>query len=358
MRGIRMAGSLALAVLAGATLAEAQTGSIHGQVADTAGRVLVAAIVEVPELGIGALSDSSGLFRFDSIPVATYLVRVAIIGFEDDSVRVDVRESGSLVRFRLDYAPPLYELDVTPRPFEGGLLIGLFDQLLIERSQPQLKVVLETEHHFPITGTVIDAVVSRSEGLLRLEILGAHRPSRFGGATMTPAMLRQPLDLSPGRVADTLEIAYQGDSDRYLVWRTETHAFIKPIEASFTVLPADSLELANPGTMRIRCHPAGYPVEDCEDFLSDLLPLGVRSERLTRRAETSTRVFGNTLSRAGPQPAGRWLLFAHGVVETDIERVLSQARTFTGTRDGRAGARVEVATWDGRRISCYEGGCR
>ena len=60
MRGIRMAGSLALAVLAGATLAEAQTGSIHGQVADTAGRVLVAAIVEVPELGIGALSDSSG----------------------------------------------------------------------------------------------------------------------------------------------------------------------------------------------------------------------------------------------------------------------------------------------------------
>ena len=168
----------------------------------------------------------------------------------------------------------------------------------------------------------------------------------------------------PWRADSREEIAYhpaRGLGPLSKVWRTETHAFIWPGPSrrhSMTVLPADSLELANPGTMRIRCHPAGYPVEDCEDFLSDLLPLGVRSERLTRRAETSTRVFGNTLSRAGPQPAGRWLLFAHGVVEADIERVLSQARTFTGTRDGRAGARVEVATWDGRRINCYEGGCR
>lgn len=353
-----MAELLVLALLTGAAPAAAQAGTIHGQVTDTAGQVVQNAFIHVPGLGLSVVSDSSGLFRFDGVPIGSHLVQAQAIGFEDDSVRLVVVESGSMVLFRLRDAPPLWEVDTTPQPFVGGLRIGLYQRRPDRREQPHLFLRIETEHLFTVTGMVIDVVGSRSDARLGVEILGAHHPTGIGGAAMAPATFTHSLDLLEGGAPDTLEIEYQADSDRYLVWRTQGHVFIKPMETSFTTSPGDSLELANPGTVRIRCEPAGHPAGDCEEFMTDLSPLGARSDTLTpRRASLSMRVFGNTLNTAEPDARERWLI-AHGLIESDIERVLARARTFTAARGGRAGAYVEVDTWDGRRIVCHGGECQ
>jgi hypothetical protein len=221
---------------------------------------------------------------------------------------------------------------------------------------PKLRVLLETEVEYSILGFKIDARMTRSAGRLDLEILGVRSPA-IGPTAMGPAtgsgVLDTPIDGPP----DTLIIRYRSEADRYLIRRTASHAFIRPLEASFTSIRADSLELANPGTVRVRCAPAGYPIEDCERFVADLISVGMRSDTLTPDPETPmTRAFGNTLSETVHDPRQRWLI-AHGLIERDIGRLLEAAEAFTAPRGGDKRAHVAIDTWDSRSIQCWEGRC-
>jgi hypothetical protein len=244
-----------------------------------------------------------------------------------------------------------FQTDTTPGPFAGGVCLGL--EFGASRNEvPQLRLVLMTEQEYAILGFEIDSRVARSGGRIDLQILGVHGPW-LGPAAMGPAIGSRVLHTAVGGAPDTLYIRYGSDTDRYLTSRTPTHAYIHAIEASFTSIGADSLEAANPGTVRVRCEPAGDPVSVCEDLVAGLLSIGMRSDTLTPYPETlRTRAFGSTLYEAIPEIRQRWLI-AHGLIEKDISHILNVAKAFTAQRGGN----VTVDTWDGRSIQCRQGRC-
>lgn len=105
-----------LGALASAEDAEAQTGTLAGQVVDAqSARPLVDAQVSIPGTGVGALTNTNGRFVLRNAPVGQQTVRVDLIGYSsaEQSVTVAVNQTAE-VTFRLDQdAIALEELVVT-----------------------------------------------------------------------------------------------------------------------------------------------------------------------------------------------------------------------------------------------------
>ena len=113
-----------LAVLVGAALAlagapaeaQAQTGTIVGQVVDAqSARPLTDAQISIPGTGIGALSNASGRFTLVNVPVGEQTLRVQLIGYSQENRTVSVTaEQTSQENFRLEQdAISLDEIVVT-----------------------------------------------------------------------------------------------------------------------------------------------------------------------------------------------------------------------------------------------------
>lgn len=64
--------------------------SLRGRVFDVSGKPLAGAVVELPDLHSGVVSDDSGSYQFINIPVGRYLVSVKLLGFETKSLRVQM----------------------------------------------------------------------------------------------------------------------------------------------------------------------------------------------------------------------------------------------------------------------------
>jgi hypothetical protein len=87
--------------LAQATGSRASSATFAGSVIDSAGRPIEGAEVALTDLRRTALSSSTGSFRFDSVPVGQWIVRVRRIGFAAETRSVDVETGGAPVEFRL-----------------------------------------------------------------------------------------------------------------------------------------------------------------------------------------------------------------------------------------------------------------
>src|SRR6267378_2167867 len=74
----------------GPTLLAAQGGSIRGKVADPAGAPLARAQVSVEGTGLRATSDEQGQYDIRGVGTGTYTVRVRLLGYVPQSVRVTV----------------------------------------------------------------------------------------------------------------------------------------------------------------------------------------------------------------------------------------------------------------------------
>jgi TonB-dependent receptor len=69
------------------------TGEVRGSVTDTSGRVVPGAVLQLSGTRYAARVDSSGRYRIAGIPVGTYVLRVARIGFATDSESLTVSTS-------------------------------------------------------------------------------------------------------------------------------------------------------------------------------------------------------------------------------------------------------------------------
>jgi hypothetical protein len=97
---IQVAGpSRALAQAVGSRVASFATFS--GSVVDSAGRPIEGVEVALTDLRRVVLSGSTGSFRFDSVPVGQWIVRVRRIGFAAETRSVDVDTGRAPVEFRL-----------------------------------------------------------------------------------------------------------------------------------------------------------------------------------------------------------------------------------------------------------------
>jgi iron complex outermembrane receptor protein len=89
----------------------AQTGTIRGTVADSAGSILPNASVAVEGTGLRAMSGNRGEYEIRGVPAGQRIVRVRLIGYQAASARVDVRSGDatrqdfSLVRSAMQLAP-------------------------------------------------------------------------------------------------------------------------------------------------------------------------------------------------------------------------------------------------------------
>lgn len=111
----RLPGAIAALLLAlagsGATDLTAQTGTVTGVVTHVAnGRPLMDASVKLVGTGMGWMTDATGRYRFDGVPVGEYTAQVAMLGFGTRTAEVTVTAGSSAVAdFQL-------EITATPLP--------------------------------------------------------------------------------------------------------------------------------------------------------------------------------------------------------------------------------------------------
>ena len=73
-----------------ARAADPGTGSLSGRVTDKTGGGLSGATVYIPDLKLGVVADTSGYYRFNSLPSGRYLIEVHSIGFKTTTKTVTV----------------------------------------------------------------------------------------------------------------------------------------------------------------------------------------------------------------------------------------------------------------------------
>src|ERR1700712_5662277 len=58
------------------------TGSLSGKITEQDGGPLIGATVYIPDLKLGVVTDTSGYYKFNSLPSGRYLIEVHSIGFK------------------------------------------------------------------------------------------------------------------------------------------------------------------------------------------------------------------------------------------------------------------------------------
>jgi len=100
-----------LSILPGLTLA--QNGSIRGRVTDATGAPLSRATISAEAAGLRATSDEQGRYEIRGVAAGTYTVRVRLLGYVPQSVKVTVGQSAVTQDFRLaEQAISLSPVDV------------------------------------------------------------------------------------------------------------------------------------------------------------------------------------------------------------------------------------------------------
>src|SRR3989441_12863517 len=97
-RVIRVIACAAQVLLVLASRLAAQAGIVRGRVADSAGVALARAAINVAATGFRATSDAQGDYEIRSVPAATYTVRVRLLGYVPQTVRVVVSEGETVER--------------------------------------------------------------------------------------------------------------------------------------------------------------------------------------------------------------------------------------------------------------------
>ena len=100
-----------LSILPG--LALAQNGSVRGRVTDATGAPLSRATISAEAAGLRATSDEQGRYEIRGVAAGTYTVRVRLLGYVPQSVKVTVGQSAVTQDFRLaEQAISLSPVDV------------------------------------------------------------------------------------------------------------------------------------------------------------------------------------------------------------------------------------------------------
>ncbi|MDO8544034.1 MAG: TonB-dependent receptor [Opitutaceae bacterium] len=93
------------------TLRAAESGSVSGSVSNTAtGNLLEGAKIDVPQLGVSALTDNTGRFVLANVPAGTHELVVSYIGLDPVRASVTVGASQRVVR-DFDLTASIYQLD-------------------------------------------------------------------------------------------------------------------------------------------------------------------------------------------------------------------------------------------------------
>ena len=103
----------AFALVLAASSVQAQTARVSGVVVDQAtGKHLQGANIISLRTNTGTISDATGAFKFDHLPIGLHSLRASFIGYKAVISQVNVGDDSSLVRFQLA-ASPLPVMDVT-----------------------------------------------------------------------------------------------------------------------------------------------------------------------------------------------------------------------------------------------------
>src|SRR5213079_1008143 len=95
----------------GPTAGAAETGTLTGAVSNAAtGNLLEGARVEVPSLGLSALTDATGRFVLSAVPPGTHELVVSYIGLDAVRSQVSVAAGQRTVR-DFDLTTGIYKLD-------------------------------------------------------------------------------------------------------------------------------------------------------------------------------------------------------------------------------------------------------
>src|SRR5215212_5487180 len=101
----------AFAFLAASIVHAADSGTVSGSVSNTAtGNLLEGARLELPQLGLTALTDETGRFVFSNVPVGTHDVVASYIGLDPVRAQVTVTAGQRAVR-DFDLTTGIYKLD-------------------------------------------------------------------------------------------------------------------------------------------------------------------------------------------------------------------------------------------------------
>jgi iron complex outermembrane recepter protein len=74
--------------------------TLKGKITDTAGNKIIGAVVTIPDLKVGAVSDTNGNYIIENLPKGSYLVQVHMISFATAAERINL--SGTITKdFRL-----------------------------------------------------------------------------------------------------------------------------------------------------------------------------------------------------------------------------------------------------------------
>jgi iron complex outermembrane receptor protein len=94
-----------------APAADSSTGTVTGNVSNAGtGNLLEGARVEIPALGLSALTDSTGRFVFEDVPVGTHELVTSYLGLDTQRTRVAVG-AGQRVVSNVDLTTAIYKLD-------------------------------------------------------------------------------------------------------------------------------------------------------------------------------------------------------------------------------------------------------
>lgn len=91
--------------------------SIHGMVLDEDRAAIVNAVVSLPALREEVLTDHDGEFIINDVPRGTYLIKVERIGYDSDSMTVDIlTDSASILIVLRANVLTLHDVTITAKP--------------------------------------------------------------------------------------------------------------------------------------------------------------------------------------------------------------------------------------------------
>lgn len=86
------------------------TGSIEGTVQNRSGETLPGVHVTIPELEMGTVTNSGGVFHLSNIPVGSHILNISMVGFEENRDTVTIK-GGQTITFDIELTPLVFQSD-------------------------------------------------------------------------------------------------------------------------------------------------------------------------------------------------------------------------------------------------------